>query len=196
MLDFNQEIILEDSKVILRPLVANDIDALKVIAFEDKMLLQYSPNLIYNADLLEKYIKDALDSKAMQSRYPFVIIDKYSNTVVGSTSFCNVSNYDKRLEIGYTWLGNAYQKTGINRHCKYLMLDYCFNVLNFERVEFKTDERNEKSRNALLGIGAKEEGILKSHTLMYDGYRRNTVYYAILQHEFANTKLYNWYKSL
>lgn len=196
MLDFNQEIILEDSKVILRPLVANDIDALKVIAFEDKMLLQYSPNLIYNADLLEKYIKDALDSKAMQSRYPFVIIDKYSNTVVGSTSFCNVSNYDKRLEIGYTWLGNAYQKTGINKHCKYLMLDYCFNVLNFERVEFKTDERNEKSRNALLGIGAKEEGILKSHTLMYDGYRRNTVYYAILQHEFANTKLYNWYKSL
>ena len=196
MLDFNQEIILEDSKVILRPLVANDIDALKVIAFEDKMLLQYSPNLIYNADLLEKYIKDALDSKAMQSRYPFVIIDKYSNTVVGSTSFCNVSNYDKRLEIGYTWLGNAYQKTGINKHCKYLMLDYCFNVLNFERVEFKTDERNEKSRNALLGIGAKEEGILKSHTLMHDGYRRNTVYYAILPHEFENTRLYNWYKSL
>lgn len=196
MLDFNQEIILEDSKVILRPLVANDIDTLKVIAFEDKMLLQYSPNLIYNADLLEKYIKDALDSKAMQSRYPFVIIDKYSNTVVGSTSFCNVSNYDKRLEIGYTWLGNAYQKTGINKHCKYLMLDYCFNVLNFERVEFKTDERNEKSRNALLGIGAKEEGILKSHTLMHDGYRRNTVYYAILRHEFENTRLYNWYKSL
>lgn len=196
MLDFNQEIVFEDSKIILRPLVANDFDALKVIAFEDKTLLQYSPNPIYNADLLEKYIHDALDSKANRTRYPFVIIDKLSNTIVGSTSFCNISNYDKRLEIGYTWLGNAYQKTGINRHCKYLMLDYCFNVLNFERVEFKTDERNEKSRHALLGIGAKEEGILKSHTLMHDGYRRNTVYYAILQHEFANTKLYNWYRKL
>jgi RimJ/RimL family protein N-acetyltransferase len=194
MFDFSKLILLQNNVVLLRPLALEDYDALKSIAFTNQDLLQYSPNPIYNETYLAQYIEQALESKRLQQRYPFTIIDLINNKIIGSTSFCAISNFDRRLEIGYTWIGEAYQKTGINRHCKYLMLDYCFNQLSYERVEFKTDERNLKSRTALEKIGAIQEGILRSHTVMQDGFRRNTVYYSILKQEFEKTPLYNWYQ--
>jgi RimJ/RimL family protein N-acetyltransferase len=118
-----------------------------------------------------------------KSRLPFTIIDKKSGAIAGSTSFGNISFRDKRLEIGWTWIAKDYQGKGINDQIKYLMMEYAFGTLGFERVEFKTDVLNTFSRRALLRIGATEEGILRNHMLMTHNRRRDTIYYSVLRSE-------------
>ena len=135
-----------------------------------------------------KYFENSFDEKTHLLRYPFAIYDKSTGTYAGSTSYGNISNRDKRLEIGWTWIGSEFQRTGLNRHCKYNLLQYAFEKLEFERVELKTDDRNEQSKNAIMAIGGKFEGILRSHTIMFDGYRRDTTYYGILKGEWESIK--------
>lgn len=185
---FEKEIILENTSALLKPLQISDIDNLLKIATEDKNLLQYSPAPIYSEELLKSYIENALKERKNKSRYYFSIFDKKKNAYAGSTSFLNISNNDSRVEIGATWIGRDFQRTGLNRNCKYLLLSFAFGELGAERVELKTDERNTASRNAIEKIGGKFEGILRSHTLLYDGFRRNTVYYSILKNEWKNLK--------
>ncbi len=191
---FDEEIILENAATILRPLKISDINNLVNIATEDKDLLRFSPKPVYSESLLTDYIQNAMEERNNKSRYYFIIFDKTKNAYAGSTSFLNISNTDSRVEIGATWIGKDFQGTGLNRNCKFLLLSYAFEELGAERVELKTDERNTASRNAIEKIGGKFEGILRSHTLMYDGYRRNTVYYGILKDEWkdlkANFKIY------
>lgn len=185
---FDKEIILENSSALLRPLQISDVDHLLGVATEDKDLLQFSPAPVYSKELLTSYIENAIQERKKRSRYYFSIFDKKKNAYAGSTSFLNISNVDSRVEIGATWIGKEFQRTGLNRNCKYLLLTFAFGELGAERVELKTDERNTASRNAIQKIGGKFEGILRSHTLMYDGYRRNTVYYGILKDEWENFK--------
>jgi len=186
--NFEKEIILEDNRVKLRPLQSSDLENLFPPASSGEKLVQYSPKPIHTKELLTQYIKTALADRAAHDRYAFTIFDKQANAYAGSTSFLFVNNYNQRLEIGHTWLGTAFQKTGLNRHCKFLLLSYTFDELGFERVEFKTDERNKASRMAIEKIGGKFEGILRSHTLMNDGFRRNSVYYSILKNEWPELK--------
>lgn len=185
---FDQEISLENSRALLRPLQVADIDNLRQIATKEKDLLQFSPIPIYSEDLLKNYIEKAIQERKNKSRYYFIIFDKKKKSYAGSTSFLNISNVDSRVEIGATWLGSEFQQTGLNRNCKYLLLNFAFGTVGAERVELKTDERNTASRNAIEKIGGKFEGILRSHTLMYDGFRRNTVYYSILKEEWENLR--------
>ena len=185
---FDQEISLENSRALLRPLQVADIDNLRGIATKEKDLLQFSPMPIYSEDLLKSYIEKAIQERKNKSRYYFIIFDKKKKSYAGSTSFLNISNADSRVEIGATWIGREFQQTGLNRNCKYLLLNFAFGEIGAERVELKTDERNTSSRNAIEKIGGKFEGILRSHTLMYDGFRRNTVYYGILKDEWENLK--------
>lgn len=186
--NFDKEIILQDDRVQLRPLAATDIESLLAPATSDADLVRFSPMPIHSKELLTQYIESSLAGKTIRERYPFVIFDKQTNTYAGSTSFLFVSNYHRRLEIGATWLGKKFHRTGLNRHCKFLMLSYCFDELEFERVEFKTDERNTTSRNAIEKIGGQFEGVLRSHTVMNDGFRRNTVNYSILKDEWPALK--------
>ena len=185
---FDEEITLENNSALLRPITKSDIDNLLPIATEDKDLLQFSPAPIYTPELLETYIAAAILNRANKNRYTFIVFDKTKNAYAGSTSFLNISNADDRLEIGATWYGKKFQRTGLNRNCKYLLLEYAFDHLDAERVEFKTDERNVASRTAIEKIGGQLEGILRRHTLMYDGHRRNTVYYSILKNEWQQMK--------
>lgn len=185
---FHEEIILENHLVLLRPIKETDVENLLTVATEDKNLLQFSPMPVYNKELLKKYIYKALEYRKNKIRYTFSVYHKTENAYTGSTSFLNISNQDDRLEIGATWYGKSFQRTGLNRNCKYLLLEYAFDTLGAERIEFKTDERNIASRKAIEKIGGKFEGILRSHTLMYDGFRRNTVYYSILKSEWQNLK--------
>ncbi len=185
---FDEEIILENNFALLRPINKADIDNLLAIAIKDKDLLQFSPVPIYTKSLLKEYIDKAVDNTLNKSRYTFIVFDKIQNAYAGSTAFLNISNPDDRLEIGATWYGKEFQKTGLNRNCKYLLLQYAFDNLEAERVEFKTDERNAASRKAIEKIGGQFEGILRRHTLMYDGFRRNTVYYSILRSEWSKLK--------
>lgn len=193
---FDKEIILENAYVSLRPVTKADVDNLLPVAILDKDLLQFSPAPIYTKELLENYIDKAIENRQNNNRYAFIVFDKTQNAYAGSTSFLNISNADDRLEIGGTWYGKAFQRTGLNRNCKYLLLTYAFDDLNAERVEFKTDERNITSRKAIEKVGGKFEGILRHHTLMYDGFRRNTVYYSILKHEWSSLKNDFFNKSL
>lgn len=185
---FDKEIILENDFTLLRPVKKPDIDNLLTVATKDKDLLQFSPLPIYTKDLLQKSIERSLENRKNKSRYTFIVFDKKRNEYAGSSSFLNISNPDDRLEIGATWYGKEFQRTGLNRHCKYLLMEYAFDDLNAERIEFKTDERNIASRRAIEKIGGQFEGILRRHTLMSDGFRRNTVCYSILKSEWAQIK--------
>src|SRR5690242_19673560 len=185
---FDEEIILENSFVLLRTLKIADVDNLLTIATSDKDLLQFSPMPVYTKELLRRYIENSINGREGKTRYSFSVFDKIKNAYAGSTSFLNISNADSRLEIGATWIGKEFQKTGVNRNCKYLMLAFAFDELKAERVEFKTDERNTASRTAIEKIGGQYEGLLRSHTLLSDGFRRNTICYSILRNEWEATK--------
>jgi N-acetyltransferase len=187
--NFSDHIELEDERVLLRPLLASDKKNLLEVATQTPSLVQYSPYYIHTEPYLEEFIALALQDKATLFRYPLIIFDKLQNAFAGSTGFANVSNRDKRIEIGWTWIGKDFQRTGLNRHCKYLLLSYIFETLEFERAEFRTDERNIGSRTAMEKMGAVCEAALRSHTVMNDGFRRTTVYYSILKEEWQQLKV-------
>jgi N-acetyltransferase len=186
--DFEKDIILENDRVLLRPIKINDHSFLLGVAMQDPGLLQYSSYRIHSSELLKNYISHSLLERTSHIRYPLVIFDKKKKAYAGSTSFANVSNADKRLEIGWTWLAKDFQQTGLNANCKLLLLQYAFEELEFERVEIKTDERNLISRRAIEKLGAVYEGALRSHIAMPDGFRRTTVYYSILKDEWKKVK--------
>ncbi len=188
-LDFSKDIQLENKRVLLRPFVENDWINLLNVATADDSLVQFSPYLIHTEEHIKEFIKKGIKSRINETVYSFIIFDKKTQKYAGSTSFWNISNIDKRLEIGRTWIGKDFQASGLNRNCKFLLLEYAFDVLEFERIELKTDERNTQSRNAIQKIGGQFEGIMRSHTLMIDGFRRSTVIYSILKSEWQTLKL-------
>ena len=191
MIDFNKT--LETDKVILRPLRREDYDRF-IEMTEDKNLWTYFTNDLSDKTALRTWVETAVQQIKDKKRLAFSIINKRTNSLVGSTSIGNISERDKRVEIGWTWLSRAFQGKGLNDHSKYLLLKYCFEELGCERVEFKTDVLNIPARNALERIGAVEEGILRSHTLMTNNRRRDTIFYSILKPEWENVKLKtNWY---
>jgi RimJ/RimL family protein N-acetyltransferase len=162
-LDVSGSIVLENTRARLEPLSLAHVDLLLPVAQQDPELLRYSPSTVYTRELLTEYIRQALSERAAGTKYPFAIFDKYTGQYAGSTSFGAISNADQRLEIGWTWIGKDFQRTGLNRNCKLLQLSYVFETLGFERVEFKTDARNMQSRKALEQIGALQEGIFRNH---------------------------------
>ena len=179
---------LENARVRLEPITSiSDCEKVADIALTELDLLRYSPSGIGTKTELEQYFKTALEAKAAQTAFPFLIFDKVANRYAGSTRFGNISLVNQRLEIGWTWMGKAFQGTGLNQHIKALMLEYAFETLKCERVELKADARNLQSCRAMEKIGAKYEGCLRSHTLMQNGFRRDTVYYSILKSEWLES---------
>lgn len=184
---FDDDLILENEIVKLRLLSADDLIDFNQISNESS-IWEYFTSDLNNEENIKMWIAEALDQYKAKSRYPFTIIDKILHRTAGSTSFGNISYRDKRIEIGWTWLGKKFQGSGLNKHCKFLLLQYAFEVLNFERVEFKTDVLNLQAKKALKKIGAVEEGILRSHTLMPHNRRRDTIFYSILKNEWLQLK--------
>jgi len=185
---FDDDIVLENDRVRLMPLKIGDTPKLLSVAIQDKNLLRYSPVAIHSEALLDNYINGWVQERKNKTRYPFIIFDKTQQSYGGSTSFMNISNAHDRLEIGSTWIGKDFQRTGLNRNCKYLLMSYAFEQLGLERLEFLTDERNIQSRTAIEKIGGKLDGILRHHILMLDGYRRNSYCYSILHEEWPDIK--------
>ncbi|MBC5995028.1 GNAT family N-acetyltransferase [Pontibacter cellulosilyticus] len=186
-MDFTSDIILENSRVLLRRYKPSDVDQLKDIVY-DEDIWRLMPTKISNQHEFEVWQQTVIKGYQAGTRYTFVIIDKATGKIAGSTSYGNISDTDKRLEIGWTWLSKEFRGTGLNRQCKFLLLQYAFDKLKYERVELKTDVLNMRSRKAMLKIGATEEGVLRSHTLMHDGRRRDTIYYSILRPEWEKLK--------
>jgi RimJ/RimL family protein N-acetyltransferase len=173
---------LEDDRVLLRRLSADDRDALRAIAFDEE-IWRYFVFRIERDEDLERFIADAVNDTAAGRRVAFAVVDKVSGRLAGSMAFGNMVEAEKRLEIGWSWLGRPYRGTGVNAAAKRLMLQYAFDELGCERVEFKTDVLNRQARKGLLNIGAKEEGVLRSYNFMPDNRRRDVVYYSILRQE-------------
>lgn len=181
-MDFTQDIILENSRALLRPLAAADFEDLQAVAFEPE-LWQYTLTRADDRISLAAYIAAALQGREQQRRYPFLIIDKDTDRVAGSTSYYNIDREEARLSIGYTWIGSDFQRTGLNRAVKYLLFRHAFEVLGCERVELETDAHNHKSRDAMQRMGATEEGILRSHRYTQGGRRRDTVIFSVIKPE-------------
>jgi RimJ/RimL family protein N-acetyltransferase len=178
---------LESQRVKLSLLSLENYKVLTSIA-QERDLICYSPNTISSPEALQVYVKTAVESYTSNVCIPFIIYDKASNSYAGSTRFGNINWNHKVLHIGWTWIGHDYQGTGLNTHMKFLMLQYAFEALDFEKVEFRIDERNQRSRNAVEKLGATLEGILRKDTLMTDGFRRNTCCYGILKKEWPTIK--------
>ena len=181
------ELNLETSRVWLRPMTEKDFPLFLELARDEDAWKYFSLNLA-DAKHLKEWMNAAFHDKEINTRRPFTIIDKSSGKIAGSTSLGNISIHDLRLEIGWTWLGKEFRSSGVNRHCKYALMKYVFEELNFERVEFKTDVLNERARKGLRKIGGKEEGIFRSHMTMWNNRRRDSIYYSVLKKEWPLLK--------
>jgi N-acetyltransferase len=178
---------LEGGLVRLEPLSLSHVSELCKVGL-DPDLWTITMTLIRNEGEMRRYVETALQSQQVGVALPFATIDMKSGKVAGSTRFGNIDKVNKRVEIGWTWLGKEFQRTHVNTEAKYLMLQHAFEVWGCYRVEFKTDVINEKSRNALKRIGAKEEGILRKHQITATGRVRDSVYYSILDSEWIDVK--------
>jgi len=136
----------------------------------------------------EKLIDKAFDEQERGDSVVFATVAQKSGLAIGSTRFMNIDRANRRVEIGSTWIAPAWQRTGVNTEAKYLMLRHAFEVWKCMRVELKTDALNQKSRNAILRIGAKEEGTLRRHLITWTGRVRDTVYFSILDNEWPEVK--------
>lgn len=178
---------LESEKVLLRPLQHLDIASFSTLT-KDASLWKYFTMLLNHPDELLRWVEMALKEREEGKRIPFTIIEKATGAICGSTSLGSISYFDKRIEIGWSWLGRQYQGTGINFHAKFCLLSFVFDLLSFERVEIKTDNLNERAKQGLRKIGATEEGVLRSHMQMPMNRRRDSVYFSILKDEWPGIR--------
>jgi len=182
-----EPVVLEGSFVRLEPMTLEHHAQLTEVGL-DPEIWRLTIVMIRTAGEMRSYIDSALALQRDGTSLPFVTIERSSGRVVGSTRFGNYDAANRRIEIGWTWLARRWQRTVINTEAKYLMLTYAFEKLRCVRVELKTDVLNAPSRKAMLRIGAKEEGILRKHTLMWTGRYRDSIYYSILDEEWSEVK--------
>ena len=173
---------LENERVILSPLTIDNFEKLISIASQDK-LVQYSPSDIETPASLKNYVKTALKQQKEGTSIPFTIYDRKYNTFAGCTRFMNINSKNKVLHIGSTWIGREFQGTGLNTQMKKLMLEYAFTTMDFEKVEFRVDERNMASRKAVEKLGCTLEGMLRKDVYLLNGFKRNTCCYGLLREE-------------
>lgn len=182
------DLTLETSKVLMRPVQEADLDPFLHLAQQDVTMWEYFTMNLADPLQLRKWMDTAFAERTANTRRAFTIIEKAGQHICGSMSIGNISFYDLRFEIGWSWLGKEYRSAGINKHAKFAMMRYGFDELNFERIEFKTDEQNTRARKGLLNIGGIKEGILRSHMTMWNDRRRSSVYYSVLKNEWPKVK--------
>jgi RimJ/RimL family protein N-acetyltransferase len=180
-------VVLEGSRVRLEPLRRDHLTDLSRVAF-DPAVWRWTIARPQDEAGLERWVEAAVVNAEAGVEQPFATIDSASGRAIGSTRFMSIVPEHRRLEIGWTWVGTAYQRTGANREAKLLQLEHAFEVLAANRVEFKTHARNERSRAALAGIGATFEGIFRSHMIMPDGSLRDSAYFSVIADEWPAVK--------
>jgi RimJ/RimL family protein N-acetyltransferase len=181
---FSDQTILEDDTVLLRPLQFSDVENLLEISENEPETWEYSLVRADGKSNLENYIQLALEAKAKQTEFPFVVFDKKSGKYAGSTRFYDINFNFKTIQLGYTWYGKDFRGTGLNKHCKNLLLQFAFETLGMERVEFRADKNNLRSIAAMKSIGCRVEGILRSHMPTHQSsVRRDSIILSILKSE-------------
>jgi RimJ/RimL family protein N-acetyltransferase len=180
----SEDIILENNRVKLSPLTLENYHQLIPVASQEK-LVQYSPLDIRTPQALRNYVELVLQGKEKHKTYPFIVYNKATANFAGCTNYLNIDWKNKVLEIGSTWIGKEYHGSGLNGEMKKLMLDYAFGDMGFEKVSFRIDERNIRSRKAVEKLGGVLEGVLRKNVYLLDGYKRNTCCYGLLKEEWG-----------
>ncbi len=187
MIQFPEDLVLENERVLLRPLQTQDLEFLKPFAEQEPEIWTYSLVSAAGITGMKTYIDFAIEQRHLRKEYPFIVFDKKAKAFAGSTRFYNIQLAFSTTILGYTWYGKNFQRTGLNRHCKILMLSYAFEQWGMERVEFQADLRNEKSIQAMKDIGCTVEGIMRSTYPVHNG-RRDSIVLSIIKQE--------WYDSV
>ena len=180
--NFSTDFTLENNRVQLRPLVKTDIALLLPFSLKEPSLWKYSITSAAGEEALTSYVESALALRETEKGYPFLVYDKQHQLVAGCTRFYGMDFYHNTLSLGYTWYGEKFQRTGLNRNCKLLLLTYAFEELKMERVEFRADARNNRSIEAMKAIGCTLEGTLRNNCTANIG-RRDSVVLSILKEE-------------
>ena len=183
MLDFENDYVLENDYVILRPMLASDYNLLLEYSVNEPDIWKYNGNEPNNAEALRKYIDKALYNRKMGIDYPFTVVYKKENKVIGSTRLYSINLINKTTELGFTWYGKKYQGTGVNKNCKYLLLSFAFDQLKMERVGFRANSLNIPSISAMKSIGCVEEGVLRNFSIDANGNNINATVLSILKDE-------------
>lgn len=178
---------LAGEKIRIVPMERHHIQGLYEIG-DDKVIWSHLPKTIYTLNDMKSFVEEALYKKETGIEFPFVVLLRDNDKIIGSTRFLDISNLNKSLEIGWTWYAPSVWGTHINTECKYLLLKYCFETLKLVRVQFKTDERNVRSQKAIEKIGGVKEGILRNHMIRKDGTLRNSVFYSIIESDWVSVK--------
>jgi RimJ/RimL family protein N-acetyltransferase len=182
--DCSKEYILEDDQVLLRPLQQEDAVHLLPFALQEPELWKYSLVSAAGKEGLQNYLDITLKARDEGKEYPFIVFDKRTNEYAGSTRFYDIQNELQTLQLGYTWYGKKFQGSGLNKHCKYLLLSFAFERIGMERFELRADNNNARSIAAMKSIGCKVDGILRSNMPTRDeGRRRDSIVLSILKEE-------------
>jgi N-acetyltransferase len=183
-----QTYVLENDRVLLRPLQREDLIYLLPFSLNEPELWNYSLIPGEGEENLNKYIEHALAYRLKGDSYPFIVYDKSAGQYAGTTRFYDIQPIHKTVQLGYTWYGKSFQGTGLNKNCKYLLLKFAFETIGVERVEFRADHLNQRSIAAMQSIGCSIEGVLRSNAVGSNG-RRDSIVLSILKHEwFDNLK--------
>jgi RimJ/RimL family protein N-acetyltransferase len=182
-----EPVTLEGVHVRLEPLRLEHVDALCAVGL-DPEIWRWTTSQPRDRDEMREYVETALRWQAEGTAVPFATVDRATATVAGSTRFANIDRANRHVEIGWTWLGRPFQRTARNTEAKYLMLRHAFEAWRCLRVEFKTDALNERSRAALLRIGAREEGTFRKHMVTASGRVRDSVYFSVVDDEWPGVK--------
>jgi len=181
------QVTLEGRHVRLEPLSQAHQPGLSAVGLEEE-LWRWIPTPVRSPEDMSAYIATALEEQARSVSLPFALIEKASGKAIGSTRYGNIDRVHHRVEIGWTWVAPPWQRSAVNTEAKYLLLRHAFETLGCIRVELKTDSLNEKSRAAILRIGAREEGTFRNHMITASGRIRHSVYYSILDSEWPAVK--------
>jgi N-acetyltransferase len=187
MIDFERDYILENDRVVMSPLKEEHYDVLVQYATNEPELWTYSLIQASSPKKMKIYLNKAIEGRTNLHSYAFVVYDKLKKQYAGSTRFYDIQKENASLQLGYTWYGKEFQGTGLNKNCKFLLLEFAFEALKMERVEFRADNQNERSIRAMKSIGCVEEGVLRSNTYKPDGTRRDSIVLSILKDEWKSS---------
>lgn len=185
--DLSKDYVLENECVLLRPLQFDDCEHLRYFSQNQPEIWTYSLQKAAGENNLKMYLEFAVKARERGTEYPFIVFDKRKQAYAGSTRFYDIQLQHQTLQLGFTWYGKEFQGTGLNKHCKFLLLQFAFEQIGMERVEFRADINNKRSIAAMKSIGCVEEGVLRSHANKVEGGRRDSIILSILKDEWLNT---------
>ncbi len=181
------EVQLENDRVLLLPFEDSRNMELKDIIFEKQIWSYMGMNMNAESDF-ENYVVNTISDKNKGNCYPFIIIDKATSKVAGSTRYGYLNESSQKCEIGWTWYGTDFQGTGLNKACKYELLKFGFETIGFRRIQFSADQENIRSQRAIEKLGATREGTFRNNYIDANGQSRNDIYYSIIREEWDTLK--------